>query len=252
MNLNGRPAHLDRTHHQPAREEEAAVGSTPTSDEDGTEGRSRRVDRRTFVKRAAVTAGGVALLGSLRLGAGEATAGAAESAAGPLDGSEMSTLEAVLQQVIPKDELGPGAVEIGVSEYIQGSLEGSYKPLLGTYKTFLSTLDTAAGGSFASLSSADQTKLLERVEAGQAPRVPAASKAAAAEIFQLVLEHTREGMFGDPMYGGNKNLAGWELIGYPGIQLVVSERLQEIDTEVPSTGMTAASYGAKPYNGVPL
>jgi hypothetical protein len=29
---------------------------------------------------------------------------------------------------------------------------------------------------------------------------------------------TIEGMFGDPMYGGNRDLVGWTLIGYPGAQ----------------------------------
>ena len=35
----------------------------------------------------------------------------------------------------------------------------------------------------------------------------------------MLLEHTREGMFSDPIYGGNVNFAGWDLIGYPGIKL---------------------------------
>jgi gluconate 2-dehydrogenase gamma chain len=227
-----------------------------TADADG--GPKGGLDRRTFVKRAAATAGGVALLGSLPgIPAGTASAAAAaKSASGPLKPSEMKTLEAVLECVIPTDELGPGAVEVGVPAYIQGGLAGSYKPLVAGYQTFLSALDQSAKStgkrSFAALSEMERIKLLEAVEAGKAPGVPAALKGAAAELFQLVLEHTREGMFGDPMYGGNKNLEGWKLIGYPGIQLVVSKRLQEIDTKVPRTEMTAASYGGKPYNGVPM
>jgi gluconate 2-dehydrogenase gamma chain len=214
------------------------------------------LDRRTFVKRAAVTAGGVALLGTLSGVPASTAAAAGKPASGPLKPSEMKTLEAVLECVIPKDELGPGAVEMGVPEYIQGGLAGSYKPLVVGYQTFLSALDQSARStgksSFAALSEAERIKLLEAVEAGKAPGVPAVLKGAAAELFQLVLEHTREGAFGDPMYGGNKNLEGWKLIGYPGIQLVVSKRLQEIDTKVPPTEMTAAGYGGKPYNGVPL
>jgi gluconate 2-dehydrogenase gamma chain len=251
MNQNGRPARQDRSHLKVSQEDSDARDAGRREGEEVE--RHGGLDRRTFVKRAAATAGGVALLGSLPLAAGgTATAAAASAAKGPLSTAEMATLEALLAQVVPKDDLGPSAVEIGVADYIQGSLAGSYKPLLSTYKAFLATLDKAAGGAFANLSFEDQTKLLEQVEVGKAPRVSAPSNAAAAEIFQLVLEHTREGMFGDPMYGGNKNLAGWELIGYPGIQLVVSERLQEIDTKVPPTEMTAASYGAKPYNGVPM
>jgi len=239
-------------------EEYAAArrGSGDAGTADGQSGGG--VNRRTFVKRAAATAGGVALLSSLPgvpIGAASAAA-AGKPAAGPLKPSEMKTLEAVLECVIPKDELGPGAVEIGVPAYIQGGLAGSYKPLVVGYQTFLSALDQSAKssgkGSFAALDEAERIKLLEAVEAGKAPGVPAALKTAAAELFQLVLEHTREGMFGDPMYGGNKDLEGWKLIGYPGIQLVVSKRLQEIDAKVPPTEATAETYGGKPYNGVPL
>ena len=30
--------------------------------------------------------------------------------------------------------------------------------------------------------------------------------------------HTMEGMFADPIYGGNKGFAGWRLVGFPGAQ----------------------------------
>lgn len=39
-------------------------------------------------------------------------------------------------------------------------------------------------------------------------------------FFTQLRNHTIEGMFGDPMYGGNRNLAGWKLIGYPGAQRI--------------------------------
>jgi gluconate 2-dehydrogenase gamma chain len=35
-------------------------------------------------------------------------------------------------------------------------------------------------------------------------------------FFQLLRTHTIEGMFCDPMHGGNAGLIGWQLIGYPG------------------------------------
>ena len=34
----------------------------------------------------------------------------------------------------------------------------------------------------------------------------------------MVLEDTYEGMFSDPEYGGNRDYAGWKLVGYPGAQ----------------------------------
>jgi gluconate 2-dehydrogenase gamma chain len=229
------------------------MGQDDTGDRQDTAGvdvRQGGLSRRTFMKRTGAVAGGVALLGAWPAAMSQA---AAAATAGSLTPAEMATLEAVLAQLLPKDELGPGAVEVGVPQYIAGSLAGSYKPLLSTYQAFLSTLDTAAGsGGFTGLSGGEQVKLLEQVESGKTPGVSAAESVAAESVFSLVLEHMREGMFGDPMYGGNKDLAGWDLIGYPGIQLVVTAPLQQVGATVRPTGMSATSYGGEPYNGTPV
>jgi gluconate 2-dehydrogenase gamma chain len=230
--------------------------SHPENGEQSLEGKGG-INRRSFVKRAGAVAGGVALLGSLPAAMGQAVAaGAAGGGSGPLTAAEMTTLKALLAQLLPKDSLGPGAVEVGVPQYIDGALAGSYKPLLPAYRSFLSILDEAAasagGGSFEDLSAGAQVKLLEEIESGKAPGVSAAAKTEAEGTFELVLEHMREGMFGDPMYGGNKDLAGWKLIGYPGIQLAVTEPLQEVGASVPPTGMTAKNYGGEPYDGIPV
>jgi gluconate 2-dehydrogenase gamma chain len=37
-------------------------------------------------------------------------------------------------------------------------------------------------------------------------------------FFTQLRNDTIEGMFSDPMYGGNQNMVGWKLIGYPGAQ----------------------------------
>ena len=37
------------------------------------------------------------------------------------------------------------------------------------------------------------------------------------QFFDLAYQATMEGMFSDPIYGGNKNKAAWKMIGYPGV-----------------------------------
>jgi gluconate 2-dehydrogenase gamma chain len=213
------------------------------------------ISRRSLLKRTGMAAGGVALLGSLPVSLRTASAAAAP-AGGALSGAEMKSLNALLAQLMPKDSLGPGAVELGVPQYISSSLSTSYKPLLSTYKGFLATLDKAAGaagaGSFEDLSDGAQVKLLEELESGKAVGLSSAEKAEAEATFPLVLEHMREGMFGDPMYGGNKGLEGWKLVGYPGIQLVATEPVQQVGAKVPATEMTAKNYGGEPYDGTPV
>ena len=35
-------------------------------------------------------------------------------------------------------------------------------------------------------------------------------------FFESLLELTIEGFFADPIYGGNKDMVGWKLVGFPG------------------------------------
>jgi hypothetical protein len=42
-------------------------------------------------------------------------------------------------------------------------------------------------------------------------------------FFNLVRQHTLQGTFCDPYYGGNAGFVGWDLIAYPGIRMAVSE-----------------------------
>lgn len=36
------------------------------------------------------------------------------------------------------------------------------------------------------------------------------------DFFPLLVLHTRQGFYSDPIYGGNKGRAGWEVLGFPG------------------------------------
>ena len=42
----------------------------------------------------------------------------------------------------------------------------------------------------------------------------------ARAFFETIRTHTIEGLFADPVYGGNKDFAGWRLVGFPGGQAV--------------------------------
>ncbi|MBI3697610.1 MAG: gluconate 2-dehydrogenase subunit 3 family protein, partial [Acidobacteria bacterium] len=37
-----------------------------------------------------------------------------------------------------------------------------------------------------------------------------------SEFFALVRQHTMEGYYGDPKYGGNRNSVSWKMIGFKG------------------------------------
>ena len=62
-------------------------------------------------------------------------------------------------------------------------------------------------------------------------------------FFNLVRNHTIQGTFSDPFYGGNENFAGWSLIGYPGARIAVSANLQRMDVKPEPSGKSAYDYG---------
>src|SRR5439155_21420524 len=127
--------------------------------------------------------------------------------------AERATLGALLERMFPADELGPGALEIGAPEYVERALGGAYADLVPLYRRALAGLDEAArhlwDRPFVRLSPEQQDALIGRLERGDLAPLEVAE---AVEFFELVWQHLREGLFADPIHGGNRNLAGWKLI----------------------------------------
>lgn len=71
-----------------------------------------------------------------------------------------------------------------------------------------------AGADFAALAEDEQDAVVTLLADGEAPDF--GPLPTGEEFFVLVRRHVVEGMFGDPIYGGNRDFAGWRLIGYPG------------------------------------
>jgi gluconate 2-dehydrogenase gamma chain len=201
------------------------------------------LSRRNFMQRTAVVAGGVAVLSTLPGTALAAPADAASYAPAALSTSELATLKAIISRLIPADDLGPGAMESNVHVYIDKALAGAYEQLLPVYRQNLAGIAAAAAKSgatsFAKMAPQAQDAMLKQAEAGKLG-------AGWAAFFPLLLEHTREGMFGDPMYGGNRNYAGWDLVQYPGIKLYWSASEQAIGTKVAPAHNSDATNGGHP------
>lgn len=144
---------------------------------------------------------------------------------------EALVVAAAAARIFPSDENGPGANEAGVVLYIDRQLAGPYGrdryryvqepfedgvPEQGyqgraapreIYRAGLKLL-----GSFPSLDAAAQDRALKQIE-----RTP---------FFQLLRTHTIEGMFCDPMHGGNADLIGWQLIGFPGPRMSYADEVE--------------------------
>jgi gluconate 2-dehydrogenase gamma chain len=157
-------------------------------------------------------------------------ASAAEGIAAPpareafenLTATESDLLERIVERLIPSDEHGPGAKEARVAHYIDRALGGGLSASRSAYASGLAALDRYArasrGKPFLELPARDQDSVLIDCETGGATGFTGSS----AQFFAMLLSHTRQGMFGDPYYGGNANFVGWDLIGYPGVRTAVS------------------------------
>jgi gluconate 2-dehydrogenase gamma chain len=154
---------------------------------------------------------------------------------------EASIIESIVDRLIPPDDRGAGGKDAGCAVFIDRQLAGPYGQAAGLYMKppFLTGLPTQtaqspdapaavyraalrslmdhlqsrfAGKSFAALSTTDQDAVLSDLENGSIELQQVKS----AEFFILLLQNTQEGYFADPIYGGNRDMVGWKLIGFPG------------------------------------
>ena len=157
--------------------------------------------------------------------------------------AEVAAVEAIVDRLIPADQLSTGGKGAGCAIFIDRQLAGSfgkssrlymqgpfakglptqgYQNTLtpaGRYREGLRALDDYARGAhgknFAQLVGQQQDEILEGLESGKI-ELKLASGLSTRSFFELVLGNTMEGFFADPLYGGNKGLVGWKLVGFPG------------------------------------
>lgn len=177
-----------------------------------------------------------------------ATPPAATSAAPPVDeplltltATEHAFFVAAADTLIPADELSPSGSDCGVANFIDRQLAGAYgtgarlyrqgpfpkgKPEQG-YQLSLNPREffragvaaanqytrKAFGKDFDRLNEAQRIEALKAMEQGKAEFTGFGS----AMFFGALLQITMEGFFADPIYGGNRDMASWKMVGYPGL-----------------------------------
>ena len=215
---------------------------------------SNDTDRRAFLKASVLIPSAAALGSSAAPGQPDATAeDAVRSAPAPaaftedhyqpayFTPSEWAFVRAACARLIPNDANGPGALEAGVPEFIdrqmgtpygdaahwymsgpfhEGAPEFGYQSALTPrqqYRLGIRAIDAwcakELGKVFAELAPAQQDEVLKKTEAGE---IHAEDVALKTFFTAFLLKNVMEGFFGDPMYGGNRDMAGWKLIGHPG------------------------------------
>ena len=138
---------------------------------------------------------------------------------------EALIVAAAAARIFPTDDSGPGAKEAGVVIYIDRQLAGPYgrdryrytqgpfdenAPREFGFQGKATPSETYREGlkglkGFDRLSPEEQDKKLQQIES--------------THFFAQLRENTIEGMFCDPVHGGNADMVGWQLVGFPGTRM---------------------------------
>ena len=163
---------------------------------------------------------------------------------------EAAFATAVAEVLIPADDVGPGAVEAGVVTFIDRQLAGAWgngarmylngpwaegTPQQGyqlpltpaaLFRAAMPQVDALAraggGASFAQLPPQRRDRLLAALDGGQAALAGLPGKVVVDMLRTLVVE----GYFADPAYGGNRDMAAWRMIGFPGARGAYADQIE--------------------------
>ena len=164
---------------------------------------------------------------------------------------EAAFLEAAVERLIPTDEHGPGARSAGVAFFIDQQMVGVFgtgaKMYTGgpwlpgngnqgyqlrqspaeLYRQGIAATnaycETTYQKTFAELSAAHQDDVLTGLDTGKITFDNPPAKV----FFEMLLQNTVEGFFGDPLYGGNRDKVGWKLVGFPGVAAYYANKITD-------------------------
>ena len=216
-------------------------------------------DRRNFLK-GAVVGSAAAAAGTVAVTpAADAQPAAAPAAAAPttpaysfLNIEEAAFVEALVDHMVPADELSPKGTDIGLAIFIDRALAGGWGkgerlymqgpwkrgtpnqgyqlPLTPAdlYRAGIKATNTHClktyGKSFDGLSEPQREEVLVGLSTA---KITFPDGLPVRTFWGTVYQTVMEGMFSDPIYGGNRDKAGWKLIGFPGVVAVHRDNVEK-------------------------
>jgi gluconate 2-dehydrogenase gamma chain len=180
---------------------------------------------------------------------------------------EGAAVEALVDRLIPPDPETPGGNDCGCAVFIDRQLAGAYGSAQGLYmsppflqatpeqglqapstpaqlyRRMLAALDqycrsTYAGRAFAQLPDAEKDRLIGGMENGSLQL----QGTSATPFFETLLQDTRYGFFADPVYGGNRGMAAWKMIGFPGARYDYRDWVERHNERYPYPPISIAGF----------
>ena len=210
--------------------------------------------RRDFLKGAVVGGAAAATTTPAHLPQSAQAQAAAPAASGYafLNLEEAAFVEALVDHMVPADNLTPKGTDIGINVFIDRALAGSWGKgdrlyMQGPWKTGVPSQGyqlplTPAQLYRAGIASANAScvasygKTFDKIDAAQreefllalqAGKVKFESGLPSRVFFATLYQNVMEGMFADPIYGGNRNKACWKMIGFPGVIAVHYQNVEK-------------------------
>jgi len=189
-----------------------------------------------------------------------------------LNSEEASFVEAAVARLIPEDDQWPGAHTAGVPNYIDKQLAGAWGVGERLYRSgpwqpgtpsqgyqlpftpaelFRTSIDainkelSQTGTPFAAMNSEQQDAYLAGLESGGKDLGGVPSNV----FFEHLWECTIEGFFSDPVYGGNRDMVAWRMIGFPGAYASYYDLVDQHGIKIDRAPM---SIGEDPHGGMHL
>ena len=206
-----------------------------------------KVDRRALLLLAGGVAGAASAPASAQVAAAASAPAVAARAPTPdgyvfLRPSEAAFVEAAVNHMVPADELTANGVDLGIATFIDRALAGGWGKgdrlyaqgpwKVGTpnqgYQLAMTPAELYRAGieqsnahckatygkTFDRLAASDKEAFLKALSGGKL-KLPGGL--AGRDFFNVLYQTVMEGMFADPIYGGNRGKAAWAMLGFPGV-----------------------------------
>jgi gluconate 2-dehydrogenase gamma chain len=215
-------------------------------------------DRRAFLKSAVAGSAAAATVALPAQAQPVVVAPASQGSPAPantyayLNPDEAAFVEALVDHMVPADQYTPKGTDLGLNTYIDRALAGGWGkgdrlymqgpwkqgvpsqgyqlPLTPAelYRTGIAAANAFCvktyGKSFDKITESQRQEFLLGLQAG---KVAFENGPPARVFFTTLYQNVMEGMFADPIYGGNRNKAGWKLIGFPGVIAVHYQNVEK-------------------------
>lgn len=153
------------------------------------------------------------------------------------DAHETKIISTIFDRLFPPDDQCPGAVEIGAVDYLDRALSDAYSNKEDWYRVGLQSLNQCAIRAYDTVyhecTIDQQDSLLSQLEAGTLDGFDFPPQ---QSFFEMLLRHMREGVFSDPIYGGNRDKISWKYLKHPGVVFDYSAEEQLSDQPADKDG----------------